>query len=81
MYQESGDKGQRFASVKRKLNFDEDVVGMTVYEQGIAKYGSKDNNPFLKLLDSGESVPKFEHHESYRRDGSQIASGMIVDTV
>ena len=54
---------------------------MTVYEQGIAKYGSKDNNPFLKLLDSGESVPKFEHHESFRRDGSQIASGMIVDTV
>lgn len=79
MFQESGEKVQRFASVKRKLNFDEDVVGMTVYEHGVAKYGTKDNNPFLKLLDSGDSVPKFEHHDSCMRDGSQAASGMMVD--
>ena len=62
---ESNEKKERFASVKRKLNFDEDVMGMTVYEAGMAKLApTSNNNPFLKLLDSSDSVPKFEHKNS-----------------
>ena len=56
------EKKGRFASVKRKLNFDEDVIGLQAYDNGLARYGGRDSNPFLKLLDSSDSVPKFEHN-------------------
>ena len=58
--------------MKRKLNFDEDVIGLSAYENGIKKYGNKESNPFLKLLDSNESVPKFEHRNNENQNGASM---------
>ena len=53
-----------FDKVKRKLTFEEDYTSMASdgrlifpYEGGVSK--NPDANPFLKLLDSAESVPTF----------------------
>lgn len=55
------DRATRFQSIKRKLNFDEDTLGMQAYEAGELQFSRLQDNPFYKLLSSGESVPKFEH--------------------
>ena len=70
---QSSSKKDRFQSVRRKLNFDEDVIGIgpQAFEQG-RKRLMKEDNPFLKLLDSADSIPQFEERDNNRNQDMAV---------
>ena len=70
----------RFASIKRKLTFEEDFVSTTSdnkYTLPLDAVNISDKNPFIKLLDSAESVPTFNYAYTYGRDFDLTPNGKM----
>ena len=62
----------QFESVKRKLTFDEDFMSSTSDHNSLPfESGANiDDNPFMKLLDSAETVPTFNYSHVFGQDNN-----------